>query len=333
MSSILKQSITVALLGSVLVGVQLFAFTEPSVAPPGGNVPGPVTTGSVVQTKSGNLTISNPGITALLTTDKLVTIGGAILNSGGAVNGLLVDKGNVGIGVSIPVAKLDVEGKVRIAGGVGNGLIVEQGSLIISEICLSGLCRKSWPGSNQYTPGTYSFTIPAGVTTIRVTGSGGGGGGGGGGGTSTCAGGAPETGEPGSGGGGAGAVNVPRSVTVTPGTTYTITVGAGGAGGAPGNTACDSGGPGNTGSVGGNTSFGTLLVLNGGGGGGGGHGWNSALGFWGGSGPGVAGGPGGTDGSGSTGGTTITNTGKGGNGGPGGTVGSRGGDGFLNIEY
>lgn len=80
------------------------------------------------------------------------------------------------------------------------------------------------------TPGSYLFTIPAGITTIQVTCKGGGGGGGGP---------ArhqyfsltPRYGLGGQGGKGGMAISV---ISVTPGQIYTVDVGAGGAGGAAG---------------------------------------------------------------------------------------------------
>lgn len=47
----------------------------------------------------------------------LGTTGGAILNTWGSATGLIVDKGNVGIGTASPAAKLDVNGQIKIQGG------------------------------------------------------------------------------------------------------------------------------------------------------------------------------------------------------------------------
>lgn len=129
MTHYLKQAAVVGVLSTVLAGVQLFAFTEPTLPPPAGNLPAPVTTGGVGQVKPGDLTISKPDNTALLTADKLVTIGGAILNTGGALNGLIVDKGNVGIGTSNPTQKLDVNGTIKA----------------LTSVCIGGDCRTKWP--------------------------------------------------------------------------------------------------------------------------------------------------------------------------------------------
>lgn len=68
------------------------AWTEPSVAPPGGNVGAPINTSNLGQTK----------------------IGGLILNTGGAVNGLIVQNGNVGISTTSPTTKLDINGGLRV---------------------------------------------------------------------------------------------------------------------------------------------------------------------------------------------------------------------------
>lgn len=65
------------------------------------------------------------------------------------------------------------------------------------------------------TPGTYSFTVPAGVTQLDVQAWGGGG-----------RGGSRTSGSSGYGGGGGGAF-ASRTITVTPGQSYTVTVGAG----------------------------------------------------------------------------------------------------------
>ncbi len=74
---------------------------------------------------------------------------------------------------------------------------------------------------NFTTPGTYTWTCPAGITSIQVECWGGGGAGG------AANGGASST-KAGGGGGGGGAYTINASVSVTPGTSYTITVGAGG---------------------------------------------------------------------------------------------------------
>ncbi len=74
------------------IGLQTFAagFTEPAQSPPNGNAYAPVNTGLSGQSK----------------------IGGLILNTGNAPTGLIVAKGNVGIGTVNPTSKLDVSGTI-----------------------------------------------------------------------------------------------------------------------------------------------------------------------------------------------------------------------------
>ena len=97
---LIKQSISLAVLGAILFTFQLFAFTEPSANPPLGNVPAPLNVSSSGQSKAGGL----------------------ILNTGGASYGLIVDQGSVGIGTQSPMAKLEIVGGAIKATG---GLIIE----------------------------------------------------------------------------------------------------------------------------------------------------------------------------------------------------------------
>lgn len=113
-----------------------------------------------------------------------------------------------------------------------------------------------------------TFNTPPGITFLNLFGrggSGGGAGGGGGGGGSTT------TAARGGGGGASGgsAVSRPQTVNVVPGTTYAITIGAGGNGGngGPGaiaNAAGATGQIGSTAAQGGTTAFGVLVGFGGG---------------------------------------------------------------------
>lgn len=127
---------------------------------------------------------------------------------------------------------------------------------------------------NYTAAGTYTFTAPAGVTSIDVQAAGGGGGNGGscqvygelsgrdaGYGYITASGGAGGTGE-----------LVTKTVSVTPGSSYTVTVGAGGTNGAninPGSS-LHSTARAPSGTAGGASSVGSLVTARGGGGGTGG---------------------------------------------------------------
>ena len=99
-----------------------------------------------------------------------------------------------------------------------------------------------------YAPGSYTWTCPAGVTSITVQAWGAGGGGGGGATVVNAA-----------GGGGGGGAYAQSTIAVVPGTGYTIIVGSVGTAGAS---------SGANGAAGGNSSFGTTLVVAAGGSGG-----------------------------------------------------------------
>jgi len=93
LSKILSQT---ALIIGVLffsAGLQTLAvFTPPTTTPPNADAYAPLTTSPTVQAK----------------------VGGLLLNTGSAINGLLIPNGNVGIGTLNPTAKLDVVGAVKV---------------------------------------------------------------------------------------------------------------------------------------------------------------------------------------------------------------------------
>lgn len=90
------------------LGIQTYAQTwsAPTASPPNSNAYAPLNTSPAAQIKTGGL----------------------LLNTGGAINGLIVQRGNVGIGTTSPTTKLDVVGDVK-----GTGL------------CIGADCRTSWP--------------------------------------------------------------------------------------------------------------------------------------------------------------------------------------------
>lgn len=197
-----------------------------------------------------------------------------------------------------------------LCGNSGGSLPVLAGTQPNHAINLFQLQTRT-PNQQTFTS-SGSFTVPDGVTTLYLSGCAGGGGGGGGGGN-------PTTGSSGGGGGGGGAGNIAinQSVTVVPGQTYTVTIGARGNGGANSGLSSSDG---KNGTAGGTTSFGSLLTLSGGGAGlGGVSGGNPSPGG------GFGGAPGGSDG-GDGNFTTAVATGNGGVGasGPFGVNGGRG---------
>ncbi|MGZ0719939.1 glycine-rich domain-containing protein [Kluyvera cryocrescens] len=173
-----------------------------------------------------------------------------------------------------------------------------------------------------------SWTCPEGVTTVYIDACGGGGGGA-----------YSSPGATGGGGGGGAAAVIGTSISVTPGVTYTVTIGGPGAAGTPSSV---------NGVAGGATSFGSLLVLNGGGGGlssagagaGGGTGGNAGTAgalnggvSFGGSGGGCVLGNGGAGGNGAMFGTIPGQYGGGGGGGANGGSGARGAYGILKLRW
>jgi len=96
----MKKEILITILAGLVVTSLVWAWSEPTQAPPGGNVYVPLNTGPDGQSKTGGL----------------------ILNTGGAENGLIVSEGEVGIGISSPARKLHVATsgwKARFSGADG----------------------------------------------------------------------------------------------------------------------------------------------------------------------------------------------------------------------
>lgn len=210
------------------------------------------------------------------------------------------------------------DGKIQVRNAItGKGGTVadadSDGVPSFSEIttAINNLIPIPTPGSQSYTtPGTYSWTVPVGVTRVTVYMVGGGGGGGG----SNVSTGASAT----AGGGGGSVIS---QLPVTPGASMTVVVGSGGGAG-PVAPQTGTGIAGNgTGTNGGNSTFGGLTAYGG---------------VAGGLGTGGTGGVGsGYGGDGET-GIYISGGGvtpKGGHGGLGGTTYGKGGDGAMSGGY
>lgn len=90
--------------------------------------------------------------------------------------------------------------------------------VLVASLCMAGPATAAGGFLLYNVPGTYTWTAPTGVTSVDIYVRGGGGGGG-----------AASLLLGGGGGGGGGAAMT--SIAVTPGTTYTLVVGAGGSGG------------------------------------------------------------------------------------------------------
>lgn len=109
----------VAAIGLIVgVGIQFVrAWVEPTVAPPGGNIGAPITVGDSSQRKTGSLSIAG----VFKTEDETI---------------LASDGGNVGVGVSDPVVKLDVNGGINSTGLVEAVMLKLKGS--VAPACNSG---------------------------------------------------------------------------------------------------------------------------------------------------------------------------------------------------
>ncbi len=123
------------------IAFYVVAWQEPSQVPPGGNVPTPLNVGPTGQSKSGGL----------------------ILNTGGAVNGLIIDKGNLCLGSDCRSS--------WPGGGIPSGMIA-----MFDTSCPSGWTRfaaldNRFPiGASSYgeTGGSTSHSHSYGGTTASV---------------------------------------------------------------------------------------------------------------------------------------------------------------------
>lgn len=233
---------------------------------------------------------------------------------------------------------------------------VPEGKVWKVESALRATNSSTYTSVTFQNPGTFTFVVPGCAEQICIEAWSAGGGGGGGYYRNVSP--FPIAAGGGGGGGGYGA----ECFSVTPGDSYTVTVGAGGTGG---NNTQGGGGSGGTGNSGGQSGVGSLLVVSGGqGGGGGSTSGSSGTGGIGGPGgttsalnkaPGAAGingswltnqwppsGPGGAGGNGGAGGASVTNTngltgsnpGGGGSGGSNSSgTGGKGGDGKVIISW
>ncbi|MFH0859267.1 MAG: hypothetical protein ABH876_01690, partial [Patescibacteria group bacterium] len=119
---------------SLMIGYAVLAWTEPSLAPPGGNVPAPINIGSTSQTKSGNLTLQNLYLNAvgsegnIYNTNIIQGYNDLIIYSNSSKNlpiylegsKVIINNdsgtGNVGIGTASPSSKLEINYPLNTTG-------------------------------------------------------------------------------------------------------------------------------------------------------------------------------------------------------------------------
>ncbi len=204
------------------------SWSEPTATPPGGNADAPINVGSAAQKK----------------------IGGLLLNTGGAINGLIVQYGNVGIGTVSPQSPAP-NGKTS-------------GNITVNDIYISSIGKwasqlgggtAASPSQSPVLSATYTYTTnsvwykPGNLKYIVVQVWGGGGGGSG----------SYSAYDVGSGGGGGGYAKKTLDA-ASLSSSYSVTVATGGAGGFSTSNSAQ-------GNDGGNSSFGGLVTATGGGGG------------------------------------------------------------------
>ncbi len=265
----ITQTIKIIALGLILSAGIAFAqtWTGPTGAPPASNVAAPINVSSANQVKAGALGTgplvvfgSEAGVQSSSSSAifRATTPAAAFcMNCGptsrgwfGAADWFGNNTGGVGIwndntSGSASIALLN-DGKVTVNGsGLAHSNSTSQPVCITSTGQLA-LCATAAPtGMQTYiTPGTYSFTVPAGVTSLDVLVWAGGGGGGGGGGSVCCI---NNHGGGASGGGAGGYTN--KTISVTPNSQLTIIVGSGGNAGGGGSTGSNSGSNGASGTA------------------------------------------------------------------------------------
>ena len=136
------------LIGAFLfsIGLQAFAFTQPSTSPPNADAFAPLNTGPSVQTKSG----------------------GVILNTGGAPNGLTVQFGKVGIGTLNPAAKLSVAGGVQVGDETSICGEANTGTLRLHDNSLQ-FCQNAPISTTVDTPGSCNTGCPGGTEIYCIS--------------------------------------------------------------------------------------------------------------------------------------------------------------------
>lgn len=279
-----------------------FGTETPSVADlwynDGTNTPFQITSGGSVYAPSASIPGESYSAGTFIwkqgtgsTTPANFDIGSVIIrpNTAGTTNGITLSPGaalasslTFYLPTSIPSVQsflnMDTSGNIAASWTVDNSTIaisgnqlVAQSATIASQIVATQAQVNAGTATNVFVDpltlsgrtnmvifdaaGNYTWTAPAGVSTAIILGRGGAGGGGSGGWNSSL--------YPVSGAGGGGAVSIPVPVVLVPGNQYSITVGAGGLGGAAVTGNPSNGNPGGNGSpsaFSGNGYFGSISL-------------------------------------------------------------------------
>jgi hypothetical protein len=166
---------------SLIVGVAIIslalsfwvkAWTEPTQSPPDGNASSSLNVGATGQTKTGwlatldSLWVGLQGINGY--PGVLQVLNGALINSNGAKNGLIVATGSVGFGTTSPTDgfRMEINGNVKLTGNTPSFKI----SNVASPIAGSDVATKSYVDaqSGGCSPARLRF---AGYTPVSYNGN------------------------------------------------------------------------------------------------------------------------------------------------------------------
>lgn len=138
----------------------VYAWTAPTLAPPGGNVEAPINSGLTPQTKKGRFT-SNSWISAALWISTPYLAANTV-----AVNNNITAKGNL-TATNVYTDSVTATGQVKV------GSIKFANNTVQTTAQITPL-----HGSKSFkVPGSYTWIVPAGITTVSINMSGGGDGG------------------------------------------------------------------------------------------------------------------------------------------------------------
>lgn len=187
------------------------------------------TTATSVYPVWANSTSGNQALETSSTKLSFVPSTGVLTANGVALTGNTLTAGTgISVSASTGASTITNTGVTSIVAGTGISVSGATGAVTVTNSATA----YAGPGATVVTS-TGTFTIPTGVTKLKITVVGGGGGGGGS---------SSDIGYQGGTGGGAGGAGISYLTGLTPGNTISVTIGAAGTGGAGGNNIAGSGG-------------------------------------------------------------------------------------------